>query len=123
MKTTHSFVAAFASLALSASAFAQQQQGQVGVGQGQVGVGPAPVVNPDAYVTPFNLAFLAYRGYFKEQGIPSYNVFCQQYRTGQIDAQDVMEVAYFTGRLAPSFLDDGGYENALRLQLRGICRD
>jgi hypothetical protein len=67
--------------------------------------------------TPFNLAHLAYRGYFKAQGIPSYGILLNAYRSGKIDAKDVAMGAVEAGRISSEVLNDRGYLHALELQL------
>jgi ABC-type nitrate/sulfonate/bicarbonate transport system substrate-binding protein len=65
--------------------------------------------------SPFDLAFLAYRGYFKEQGIPSYSYLCQQLRMRQIDGWDIVNAAVAAGRLDAGFADDEYADNVRRL--------
>lgn len=69
---------------------------------------------------PFNLVNLAHRGYFKQQGIPSYLTLASAYRTGRIDAFDLVQAAVKANRLSPETLTDQGYLNSVEVQLRGL---
>lgn len=73
-------------------------------------------------VTPFELAHLAYRGYFADYGFRSYQSFCSQWQWGQIDEEALASAAIWSGRLAIGFADDG-YVNALDMQIDNLCRD
>ena len=66
---------------------------------------------------PFNLVGLAYQGYFREQGIPSYGAFLSAYHGGEIHARDLVQSAIKTNRLPASALQDEDYLNAVETQL------
>ncbi len=70
--------------------------------------------------TPFNLAYLAYRGYFKEQGIPSYDALIMAYRTGQISVEDIVQSAVKANRVSDRVLTDQNYLNAVEALLDDI---
>ncbi|AFZ42590.1 hypothetical protein PCC7418_0356 [Halothece sp. PCC 7418] len=74
-------------------------------------------------IQPFNLVHRAYSGHFSAEGIPGFQGLVMAYRAGQVEAEDLMEVAIQQGRLSPDALEDQGYVNAVRFQLRGLERD
>ncbi len=51
------------------------------------------VREPEAYIPSGTLVALAYRGMFKEQGIPGYDVFTTGFKSGQITAQKIVQAA------------------------------
>lgn len=86
-------------------------------------VGPSSLSSASAYtsqLTPFNLAFLAYRGYFKKQGIPSYSALISAYQTGQITTKDVVQGAIKANRLPSQALANQGFLSNVDRQLRGL---
>jgi hypothetical protein len=72
-------------------------------------------------ITPFNLAEQAYRGYFKDQGIPSYDRLSVAYQEGRITARDLVKSAIQANRLLPQTLNDRGYLNAVDAQLGSLA--
>ena len=75
----------------------------------------------DSYQTsPFNLAELAYRGYFKEQGIPAYYNLVSDYRAGRVTVQDIIQSGIRANKVSPDVLNNAGYVNALDAQLRNL---
>ncbi|KAM3098253.1 hypothetical protein ACKFKF_17920 [Phormidesmis sp. 146-12] len=73
-----------------------------------------------ALLSPFDLAFLAQRGYLKEQGISSYGTLETSYEAGTITAKDVVQAAIRANRLPESTLQDRGYLSALDSNLRSF---
>lgn len=73
-------------------------------------------------LTPFSLVTQAYRGYFKNQGIPGYQRFIAAYQNGQIDARDLVKSAIATNQLSEEALTDQGYINAVKVNLEGLQR-
>ena len=73
-------------------------------------------------IKPFNLVHRAYSGHFSDQGIPGFHGLTMAYRSGQLNAEDLIETAINQGRLSPETLDDTGYVNAVRFQLRKLER-
>lgn len=69
-------------------------------------------------ITPFNLAYLAYRGNFKTQGIPGYSGLVSAYRDGRVSAQSLVQTAIAANLLSENALNDEGYINAVDAQLR-----
>lgn len=92
----------------------------------QTAVNPAAVGHSPNYIyqiNPFNLAGQAYRGYFKDQGIPSYSTLIQQYESGRITAKDLVESAIKANRLPPETLADRNYISAVDAQLADLVSD
>ncbi len=71
-------------------------------------------------IQPFNLVHRAYSGHFSQQGIPGFNGLATAYRSGQIEAEDLIQTAINRGRLSPDALDDAGYVNAVKFQLEKL---
>ena len=71
-------------------------------------------------LTPFNLVHLAHRGYFQEQGIPSYLTLATAYHSGRISAEVLVQAAVKANRLAPESLTDQGYLRSVEAHLRGL---
>ena len=69
------------------------------------------------YLSPVNLVFLAYRGYFKQQGIPSYDAFKTALRSGKVNARDIIESAVSSDYLSPDILDSQRYLHSVELAL------
>ncbi|PHM09121.1 hypothetical protein CK516_16605 [Nostoc sp. 'Peltigera malacea cyanobiont' DB3992] len=72
------------------------------------------------YLQPFNIAFLAYQGYLKEQGIPSGGTLLFKYQTGYLTAKDVVQAAIRANKLPAEVLNDRGYVNAVELQMKSF---
>ncbi|RCJ34308.1 hypothetical protein A6769_22880 [Nostoc punctiforme NIES-2108] len=72
------------------------------------------------YLQPFNIAFLAYQGYLKEQGIPSGGTLLFKYQTGYLTAKDVVQAAIRANKLPAKVLNDQGYVNAVELQMKSF---
>lgn len=71
-------------------------------------------------VTPFNLVFLAFQGFFETQGIPSSMSLLSAYRNQQVTASDLVKIAVSMNRLPQSTLNDQGYLNAVDSQLEAL---
>ncbi|MEH2157307.1 hypothetical protein [Nostoc sp.] len=74
-------------------------------------------------IRPFNLAYLAYQGYLKDQGIPSNDVLIDAIASGTITAQDIIQAAVKANRLPEQTLNDRGYRHNLEDQLQGFTQD
>ncbi|MCC5603750.1 hypothetical protein [Nostoc favosum] len=70
-----------------------------------------------SHLQPFNTAFLAYQGGFKEQGIPSGSALIFEYQIGNLTAKDVVQAAVRANKLPAQLLNDAGYLNAVESQL------
>jgi hypothetical protein len=71
-------------------------------------------------LSPFDLVSFARRGYFKDQGIPGYGAFDNDYVAGKITPESLVKGAIAAQRLNPEALNDSGYLNAVDLQLFGV---
>ncbi len=113
----------FGSLSLllmsAATAPAIKAQPPVAVGPAEAGVVPSYIQQ----TTPVSLVSLAYRGYFKNRGIPSYGVLLSAYQSGKITAQDLVQVAVEVNRVSAEVLSDSGYLNAVEQELRDLQDD
>lgn len=69
-------------------------------------------------ITPFNLAYLAYRGELRNQGIPGYSGLVSAYQDGRVSAESLVQTAITTNLLSENALNDEGYINAVDAQLR-----
>lgn len=74
-------------------------------------------------LSPFNLVHFAYRGYFRDQGIPGYNAFLSAYDTGKISSKDIVQSAIKKERLSSEVLNDRGYLRAVEAQVESLRRD
>ncbi|AFZ22462.1 hypothetical protein Cylst_0082 [Cylindrospermum stagnale PCC 7417] len=75
------------------------------------------------HLKPFNVAFLAYQGYLKEQGIPSASALIFEYQTGKLTAEDVVKAAIKANKLPAQVLNDQSYLNAVESQLASFADD
>ncbi|MBN3910394.1 MAG: hypothetical protein HWQ35_28780 [Nostoc sp. NMS1] len=73
-----------------------------------------------SYLQPFNIAFLAYQGAFKEQGIPSAGTLISEFQIGNLTAKDVVQAAIKANKLPAQVLNDQGYVNAVESQLTSM---
>lgn len=69
-------------------------------------------------ITPVNLAYQAYRGEFKNQGIPGYSGLIDAYGTRQVSAESLVKTAIAANLVSQEALNDEGYINAVDSQLR-----
>jgi hypothetical protein len=84
-----------------------------------VGVGRSQVYN--YYETkPFELAYLAYQGYFSDQGISGYENLLSNYRRGTVSGMDIVEAAVTQGRISPERMEDSVYVSQVDALLRRI---
>ena len=74
-------------------------------------------------ITPFNLVTRSYQGAFVNQGIPSNGVFISAINRGQITAEDLVNTAIASGRLAPETINDQAYLRSVSLNLRNLDND
>ena len=73
-------------------------------------------------VTPFNLVFLAFQGFFDSEGIPSAAGLEQAYRSGTVKPQTLVKAAIAMNRLPASSLTDRNYLNEIKSQLDNLTR-
>jgi hypothetical protein len=74
-------------------------------------------------VTPFNLVFLAYQGFFESEGIPKFASLTQGIEDGSVTPESLIQVAIKMKRLAPATLSDRSYIASVRHQLRSLSMD
>jgi len=81
---------------------------------------PSMEVTMRLTLTPFNLAYLAYHGYFASQGIPEYQALKQAFRSGKLTGNQVVEAAVKDKRLPASFLKNEAYVSGVSTQLYAL---
>jgi hypothetical protein len=83
------------------------------------------VVNPSStyQTSPFELAYLAYRGYLNPEGIPSSGGLIAALVSDTVTAQDIMQAAVKANRLSEQTLNDEDYRFALENFLQGFTAD
>jgi hypothetical protein len=83
------------------------------------------IANPSSpsRLSPFNLAYLAYRGYLNAEGIPSNGGLIEALVSETITAQDIMQAAVKANRLPEQTLNDRDYRFALENLLQGFIAD
>jgi hypothetical protein len=74
-------------------------------------------------VTPFNLVFLAFQGFFASEGIPSSAGLEQAYRNGTVKPQTLVKAAIAMNRLPASSIDDKTYLDRVKAQLDDLTRN
>ena len=72
--------------------------------------------------TPFDLSELAYRGYFKAQGIPAYVTLRENFRAGLITAKDVVQAGVEAHKISADTLNNQEYIHAVKSELRNLAR-
>lgn len=72
---------------------------------------------------PFNLVYLAYQGYFRDQGIPGYSAFLAAYEAGGVSAEDLVQSAVKKNKVSPETASDRGYLRAVKSQIRSLKKD
>jgi hypothetical protein len=86
----------------------------------------APPANAETVgmaVTPFNLVFLAYQGFFESEGIPKFASLAEGFEEGEVTPENLIKVAVEMRRLTPDALTDRTYISAVRHQLRALTMD
>ncbi|GAB4187861.1 MAG: hypothetical protein Fur006_28010 [Coleofasciculaceae cyanobacterium] len=74
-------------------------------------------------VTPFNLVFLAFHGFFEKEGIPSSMSLVSAYVRGKVTANDLVKIAIAMNRLPSSTLNNRNYINQVDAQLKSLASD
>lgn len=70
--------------------------------------------------TPFSLVGLAYQGYLKAQGIPSYASLITAYKAGTLSAKDLVRAGIAARQLPESAATDRAYLHAVEVELLGF---
>lgn len=86
---------------------------------------PNCVREPEAYIPAGTLAMMAYRGAFKKEGIPSYNVLETEFVARKITAQKIVEAAVKGCFLSNKYGVAGhdNYVNEVKNQIQLIIRE
>jgi len=71
-------------------------------------------------INAFDLVSAAYRGRYKDLGIPAYARLDQAYRGGQITALDLVKAAVEASQLSAIALEDKSYIKAVDTSLYGL---
>jgi hypothetical protein len=67
-------------------------------------------------LSPNSLVSLAYRGEFRDRGIPGYGLL----QPSRVTAESLVKVAIEAGRLSPEVLFDRGYLNVVEVELKDL---
>jgi hypothetical protein len=79
-----------------------------------------PAIATIPLLSSYDLVFMAYQGYFREQGLREYEVFTDGCNQGKIQAKDVVDVASKANRLPPDIISDRGYMSAVAANLKAF---
>jgi hypothetical protein len=71
-------------------------------------------------ITPFNLTYIAYQGYFKDQGIPSAGGLIDAIVSKRIVAKDLIRAAVTINQLSVQTLDNRDYISNLENQMKEL---
>lgn len=83
---------------------------------------PAMAAKFKMTVTPFNLVFLGFQGFFASEKIPSALGFIQGARDGKITPEKLVQAAINMNRLSPDTLQDKDYLDSVSSQLNTIVQ-
>jgi hypothetical protein len=109
------FILGTLSMMLLSTAIAPMVQAQV-----TPAAPPAEAETLGMAVTPFNLVFLAYQGFFESEGIPKFNGLENGYRQGDVTAESLVKVAVSMRRLTPDAINNQAYLTAVKHQLDSL---
>lgn len=79
--------------------------------------------NQIAYLSPVNLVSHGRRGTFREQGIPSHISFSLAIKSGQVDAESLVNAAIQAGRLSSDTLNNLSYLSQVQFELSQLDND
>ncbi|AFY99755.1 hypothetical protein [Calothrix sp. PCC 6303] len=71
-------------------------------------------------LTPFRLVYLAYQGYLKNQGIPSYGTFISASHQMNVHGKNLVEAGIKANLLPAATLSNQEYINSVDTQLLGL---
>jgi hypothetical protein len=74
-------------------------------------------------INPFNLAFMAERGYLQNVGIKGGNALLNAHKSGMLTAKNIVQAAVKAKLLSEQTLSDQGYLSALEAQLQALEED
>lgn len=96
--------------------------GAVAQQSGTAGSGTTGTMSPTNYqIQPFNLAWMAYQGYFVDQGIPKGRTLISAFESAQVSARDIVKAAAQSGRLPSGFAPDNAFLGTMELTLGRIA--
>ncbi|MBW4419972.1 MAG: hypothetical protein KME13_12185 [Myxacorys californica WJT36-NPBG1] len=71
-------------------------------------------------MTPYDVVFLAYQGYFRNQGLRGYGAFADGCNQGKLTAQDVVEAAIKANQLPRTIVNNRGFMNAVDANMKAF---
>ncbi|MBW4542449.1 MAG: hypothetical protein KME43_25435 [Myxacorys chilensis ATA2-1-KO14] len=71
-------------------------------------------------MTPYDVVFLAYQGYFRNQGLRGYGAFADGCNQGKLTAQDVVEAAIKANQLPKTIVNNRGFMNAVDANMKAF---
>jgi hypothetical protein len=71
-------------------------------------------------ITPINLVYQGYQGYFTKSGIPSYGAFIQAIHFQKVDAEALVKSAIAQEKLSPKVRTDDSYLRKVKSSLLKI---
>lgn len=71
-------------------------------------------------LSPYDVIFLAYQGYFREQGIRGYGAFVEECYQGQLSAKRIVEAAIQAKRLPAETINDLAYIQSINSNLLSL---
>ena len=71
----------------------------------------------------FQLVNLAYEGHYRSEGVPSHMILDERVTEGRVRPRDLISAAIQAGELPADKLQDEGYINAVRSQMRSLEMD
>ncbi|HEY9619595.1 MAG TPA: hypothetical protein V6C78_04455 [Crinalium sp.] len=82
----------------------------------------APTSTPTvtAAVSPFELVYMAYQGFFEREGIPAGNGFTDLYQADRLSAEDLVRTAIQSNRLPSDTLTNHQYLGRVDAQLKAL---
>lgn len=71
-------------------------------------------------VSPFDLVYMAYQGFFEREGIPAGNGFIDRYEADRLTPEDLVRTAIQSNRLPADTLTDSQYLDHVETQLKAL---
>lgn len=92
--------------------------GSIPIANAQILVKSNSLATETSQTTPANLVYLAHRGYFQQQGIPSYLYLRTAYNLGRVTALDIVRAAVQANRISSDYKSDRFFVKAVARQLK-----
>lgn len=83
---------------------------------------PLPPNRTQQTMTPYQLVFMAYQGFWKAWDIPQAAALVESHQSGKLSAQDLVQKLVQLEQVPVSVLEDAGYINAVDATLRSLQR-